>query len=95
MLHFLLLPVQYVPAKFTDKYLDRDFAYNIKLEDSDGKEWPVQLKGRSCVGGLDLTKGWCMFTKEKMLENGDILVFELIRKDDILLKVSVFQSTMV
>ncbi|TXG64422.1 hypothetical protein EZV62_011416 [Acer yangbiense] len=85
----------YVPAKFTNKYLERDFAYNIKLEDSDGKEWLVQIKGRSCCGGSDLTKGWCLFTKEKMLENGDILVFELIRKDNILLKVSVFQSTMV
>ncbi|KAL5855698.1 hypothetical protein ACOSQ4_005500 [Xanthoceras sorbifolium] len=84
----------YVPAKFTDKYLRRNSIYIIKLVDSDGKEWPVRIKGR-LAGGSELTKGWCTFVKDKKLETGDILVFELIRKEDILLKVSVFHSTIV
>ncbi|KAL5790789.1 hypothetical protein ACOSQ2_005677 [Xanthoceras sorbifolium] len=76
--------LMYVPAKFANKHLSRDTKF-VKLQDSIGKEWPVQIAWRQ-KDGLDLTK-------EKNLEKGDMCVFELIRKNDILLKVSVCHPT--
>ncbi|KAH7575169.1 hypothetical protein JRO89_XS02G0057300 [Xanthoceras sorbifolium] len=83
----------YVPINFASKYLSRD-AIIIKLEVSDGREWPVQLTWRQ-NGSVDLTKGWGGFSKENNLEGGDICLFEIIRMEDIRLKVSVFHSSVV
>ncbi|KAL5788449.1 hypothetical protein ACOSP7_005398 [Xanthoceras sorbifolium] len=83
----------YVPMNFASKYLSRD-AIIIKLQVSDGREWPVQLTwGQN--GSVDLTKGWSGFSKENNLEKGDICLFEIIRMEDILLKFSVFHSSAV
>ncbi|KAI9182213.1 hypothetical protein LWI28_023175 [Acer negundo] len=80
----------YIPVKFARKYLSRD-AKIIKLQVSDGREWPVQLFWRQNGSG-DLVTGWPAFSKENNLEDGDVCLFELIRTDDFLLKVSVFHS---
>ncbi|KAK2665202.1 hypothetical protein Ddye_003776 [Dipteronia dyeriana] len=82
----------YVPVKFANKYLSKDLEY-IKLQASDGKEYPVQIIWKQ-NNGVSFRKGWAGFSRDKNMEEGDICVFELVRmKEDILLKVSVFHET--
>lgn len=78
--------VQYVPTKFYRKYLSREVKW-IKIQDCDGAEWPVSIKWPN--HGCLIKGGWYKFLQEKDLEEGDICVFELIRNNDIVLKVSV------
>ncbi|KAK0581877.1 hypothetical protein LWI29_019058 [Acer saccharum] len=80
----------YMPVKFAGKYLSRE-AKIIKLKVSNGREWPAQLYWRQS-GSCDIIMGWSTFSKENNLKEGDVCLFELIRKEDILLKVSVFHS---
>ncbi|KAL5788447.1 hypothetical protein ACOSP7_005396 [Xanthoceras sorbifolium] len=81
----------YMPVEFANKYLSRDVKL-INLQVSEGREWPVQIAWRYW-GGPDLTRGWARFLKDNNLKKDDICVFELIRKKDILLKVSVFHPS--
>ncbi|KAH7575165.1 hypothetical protein JRO89_XS02G0056600 [Xanthoceras sorbifolium] len=77
----------FVPAKFANKYLTRDVHVKfIKLQTSDGREWPVQIIWKH--NGVSLRKGWAEFSSNKKMKEGDICVFELVRMEDILLKVS-------
>ncbi|KAI9182689.1 hypothetical protein LWI28_027902 [Acer negundo] len=80
----------YVPAEFASKYFSRDVKI-IKLQVPDGREWPVQLFWRHNES-VDIITGWSAFSKENNLEEGDVCLFELIRMEDFLLKVSVFHS---
>ncbi|KAK1560332.1 hypothetical protein Q3G72_025346 [Acer saccharum] len=81
----------YVPFEFAKKYLISRDAKLIKLQDRDGREWPVNFR-KAVVGGGDFIRGWAKFTKDKNLKEGDICMFELIKKKNIVLKVSVFQN---
>ncbi|KAL5788442.1 hypothetical protein ACOSP7_005391 [Xanthoceras sorbifolium] len=79
---------QYVPI-FADKYMSSRNAKFIKLQVPDGREWPVQISW-SRSAGPDSTKGWQhSHFRENNLKEGDLCEFELIRKKDNLLKVSV------
>ena len=82
-----MLFLQYVPTEFGRKYLKRK---SIKLEDSTGRQWLL-----SCLfnGGrnIRLSKGWNEFVEEKNLKEGDVCVFELVQREDVVLKVSIFQ----
>ncbi|KAL5790791.1 hypothetical protein ACOSQ2_005679 [Xanthoceras sorbifolium] len=81
----------YVPYEFAVKYLSRDANF-IKLRDQGGREWPVRVIWRDCGGPFMRFKWkqWDEFSKEKNLEVGDIWLFEIIRKEDYLMKISVF-----
>ncbi|KAK3195657.1 hypothetical protein Dsin_026967 [Dipteronia sinensis] len=84
----------YVPLEFSKKYFIGRDTKLIKLRDHDGKEWAVELsRYRPKGGGGDLTHGWTKFSNDKNLKEGDICMFELIRKKNIVLKVSVFHSS--
>ena len=80
-----------MPFEFAKKYLINRDAKLIKLQDRDGREWPVNFR-KSVVGGGDFIRGWTKFSKDKNLKEGDICMFELIRKKNIALKVSVIQN---
>ncbi|KAI9180318.1 hypothetical protein LWI28_003562 [Acer negundo] len=79
----------YVPFEFAKEYLISRDAKLIKLQDRDGREWPVNFR-KAVGGGGDFNGGWAKFSKDKNLKEGDICMFELIRKKNIVLKVSVF-----
>ena len=55
--------------------------------------WPVKLYiyeqsvGSSCV----IFAGWSAFARENTLQVGDVCVFELILKDDVVLEVHIFR----
>lgn len=82
---------QYVPLGFASKYLSGHLF--VKLETCDGKQW----RGRCCEhrGGSSKsgkTVGWGQFCRDNKLEEGDVCVFELIKRKPVVLKVSIFHS---
>ncbi|XP_059435271.1 B3 domain-containing transcription factor VRN1-like [Corylus avellana] len=79
----------YVPLEFAGKYL-RGHRF-VKLETCDGKQWRARCYGSH--GGNSRsgkTIGWCQFCRDKDLEEGDVCVFELIKRNPVELKVSIF-----
>ncbi|KAH0977658.1 hypothetical protein GBA52_027377 [Prunus armeniaca] len=60
----------------------------IKLQSSDGRQWPVRCLYRG--GRAKLSQGWYEFTLENNLGEGDVCVFELLKIKEVVLKVTVF-----
>ncbi|KAJ0077252.1 hypothetical protein Patl1_36241 [Pistacia atlantica] len=81
----------YVPSKFANKYLTRDVNF-VKLQLPNGSECMIKICWR-LFGGFNLTRGWAEIAKTLNLEKGDICIFELIKREDFLLNVSVFYAT--
>lgn len=77
-----------MPAVFAREYIrGREF---VKLQAPDGEEW----HGRCCYRSTSSTtigKGWSTFCKVNNLKEGDACVFELIKREDVVLKVSIFR----
>jgi hypothetical protein len=81
--------VQYVAAEFAIKYLTgHEF---VKLQTSDGKQWHARCYDHAhSSSGKNIGKGWIEFCRDNNLEEGDVCVFELIRRNPVVLKVSIF-----
>ncbi|KAK1559151.1 hypothetical protein Q3G72_011214 [Acer saccharum] len=77
-----------VPSKFAKNCFSRD-PKCIKVQDSDGREWPGTTTWYgSCGYIINLAE----LIREKNLKGGDICIFELIKVEE-LLKVSVFYAS--
>lgn len=63
----------------------------IKLQISDGRQWPVRCLYRG--GRAKLSQGWFEFSLENNLGEGDVCVFELVATKDVVLQVTVFRIT--
>lgn len=83
-MHFFSL-VQHIPSSFAQKYLNR--SGSIMLQISDGPWWLVRCINEG--NGAKLSQGWREFVLDNSLEEGDVCVFELISKEDIMLKLKV------
>lgn len=81
-----------MPVKFANKYWSKNTKF-IKIRASHGREFLVDIAWRP-AGGFDLARGWPEISKEEDLRKGDICVYELIRENDILLKLSVFHANL-
>lgn len=84
----LFLFVQYVPAKFAKEFFRRD-TKSIKILVSNENEKPHQINWIQ-NGGFVFTMVGIM--KSKKLKEGDICIFELIRKNNFLLKLYVLKG---
>ncbi|KAH9695825.1 B3 domain-containing transcription factor VRN1 [Citrus sinensis] len=80
----------YVPAKFANEFFSRD-AQSVKVQVLNETERSLHIHWRH-KGGFFLSKGWAELSKDKKLAEGDICVFQLIRKEDVLLKLSIFHA---
>jgi len=77
-----------VPVSFVSSDMEQD-RQSATLVVSD-KSWPVRLsRGRRHVRMF--TQGWPLFCRENALKVGDVCVFELVERNDFVLKVSVFR----
>lgn len=83
--------VQFIPIKFVNNYLCEVPKF-IKVQASDGREWSIQTR-YSHTGALYLSGGWPGFVVDMNLDRGDICIFELIKMDDVIMKVSVFSAS--
>ncbi|KAL7193193.1 hypothetical protein ACSBR2_024910 [Camellia fascicularis] len=63
----------------------------VKLQVSD-KLWPVNLISYQSSSSAMLRGGFTAFAKEQSLQVGDVCIFELIDRDDDVLKVSIFRN---
>lgn len=77
-----------MPSSFAEKYLGGISGF-ITLQVSSGGKWPVR-----CIwsnGSAKLSKGWPEFVRDNLLEEGDVCIFELIKMEEIVLKVTIFR----
>lgn len=65
---------------------------NLSKYRLDGREWSIQTR-YSHTGALYLSGGWPGFVVDMNLDRGDICIFELIKMDDAIMKVSVFSAS--
>ncbi|KAK7818810.1 b3 domain-containing transcription factor vrn1 [Quercus suber] len=82
--------IMYVPVQFAVKYLRQPKI--VKLQTSNGKQWPAKciLRDRAS-SAMNIGRGWTVFSRDNNLEEGDVCVFELIKKQPVVLKVSIFR----
>ncbi|KAF8410594.1 hypothetical protein HHK36_003126 [Tetracentron sinense] len=84
-----LLTEVYVPSFFSKKYLKAKHV-NATLRVSDGRTWAVHYSFQETRGRL--YRGWKAFVLDNYLREGDVCVFELVKKNDIELKVVIFRG---
>ncbi|XP_039173745.1 B3 domain-containing protein Os11g0197600-like [Eucalyptus grandis] len=79
---------QNLPASFIGMHLKGD-SRDITLQVSDGQKWRVR-----CLlfnGKGKISRGWREFVADNKLEIGDVCIFELLQREDIVLKVTIFR----
>ena len=82
--------MQYVSTEFAKKYVQRKIS--VKLQDSGGKRWPCQFRFRDGSAiPKTISKGWKSFVRDNGIKVGDVCVFELINRMNVVLKVSIFR----
>ncbi|KAL4595853.1 hypothetical protein ACB092_12G122100 [Castanea dentata] len=80
----------YIPARFAITHLCGPQI--AKLETSDGRQWSVNCHKRGrLTSAMNLGRGWTVFSRENSLEEGDVCVFELIKRKPVVLSVSIFR----
>lgn len=86
----------YVPANFAYRFVNQNVK-SIKLRGSNAElnlprsDKSVRIWWRGS-GGFYLTRGWMKFSMYKNLKDGDICIFKLINRNDVLLELSVFPA---
>ncbi|KAK7839283.1 b3 domain-containing transcription factor vrn1 [Quercus suber] len=81
--------LNYVPAGFAKNYIGSD--QTVKIQTSDKKHWSFQCNyhhGASKV--MRMGNGWSAFSKDNNLQEGDVIVFEVIKRMPIVLGISIF-----
>ncbi|KAG5535739.1 hypothetical protein RHGRI_023487 [Rhododendron griersonianum] len=74
-----------IPSSFRNKYMEKD-RQCATLVASD-RSWPVKTDKT----GQKFYHGWSTFCRENTLKVDDVCVFELIEKNDFVLKVTIFR----
>ncbi|XP_056159254.1 B3 domain-containing protein REM13-like [Syzygium oleosum] len=93
--HVLILPNHMngklnIPWKFIKTYIREDQRMVTLL--TSGRSWEVKFQGYRRFHIACLTAGWSTFAREACLRRGDACVFELIDRDNIVFRVSIFSS---
>ncbi|XP_042517269.1 uncharacterized protein LOC122091409 isoform X2 [Macadamia integrifolia] len=78
-----------VPLEFSRKHFS-DGLHRVILRLPNGSTWPARFLFRSRIKAL-LSGGWNAFARENVLLEGDCCVFEVFKKKNIELKVSIFR----
>ncbi|KAK3420100.1 hypothetical protein EUGRSUZ_G00890 [Eucalyptus grandis] len=79
-----------IPSEFFRKHVKKN--KQVATLSYLDRSWQVKLKSYDHRGMAFLTSGWPSFTRETGLRLGDVCVFELIDRDDIVFRVSIFSS---
>lgn len=80
--------MQQVPTNFAEKHFSGLERY-VCLESSDGRKWSVGCLYRP-RRALFLSGGWSAFLLDNNIEEGDVCAFELVNREDNVLKVTVY-----
>ncbi|XP_039172875.1 uncharacterized protein LOC120295653 [Eucalyptus grandis] len=79
-----------VPCKFFGKHVQKNKQF-VTLRYSD-RSWQVKLRSYEHRRMAFLSTGWSSFMRETGLHISDVCVFELIDRDDIMFRVSMFNN---
>ncbi|XP_054817121.1 B3 domain-containing protein REM19-like [Prosopis cineraria] len=63
----------------------------MKLQDSNGQKWAINFH-RAGAGSIRIGKGWIRFARANGVKEGDVCVFELIRRKNFGFRVTIFAS---
>lgn len=81
---FLLVLLEVIPKEFARKYLS-DEVGSISIQTENGKKWSLLYRWNE---GNDevayISRGWRDFVEENLLKPGDVVFFEVIKKDKFL-----------
>ncbi|KAI9127753.1 hypothetical protein K1719_000746 [Acacia pycnantha] len=89
--HNLYNSIVYVPASFAVKYLGEGSG-KIRLENVKGKQWEARCLHKNGSGnGMSIGEGWGKFKMDNEVKEGDVCVFELVKRRDIVLRVQIFR----
>ncbi|KAI4322054.1 hypothetical protein L6164_021777 [Bauhinia variegata] len=81
----------YVPTWFAKEYLRG--VVSLHLENSNGKRWKVGCHSpNSRSSALRIGKGWRDFARDNHLQEGDVCVFELIKRKQVVIQVTVYHA---
>ena len=81
---FLLVLLEVIPKEFAGKYLS-DEVGSISIQTENGKKWSLLYKwSESDDEDAYISRGWRDFVEENLLKPGDVVFFELIKKDKFL-----------
>lgn len=82
----------YVTSNFAPKYLKPNAP--IKIQNSDGEEWEVFgiVHDAKASSAMKLTRRFSIFQRDNNLSPGDYCVFELIKNNPVMLKVTMFRA---
>ncbi|CAL5369572.1 unnamed protein product [Camellia sinensis] len=81
--------VMNIPSRFLKSYMEKDRESVILLVSD--QSWPVKvIRSRKSV--CNFSGGWRVFRRENTLKPGDVCIFELVDRNDFVLKVSIFRS---
>jgi len=78
--------MQRVPVAFMREYFEKQ---QVVMLEFGNKSWRVELTGAIPT---KLSGGWSQFAKECKLEPGNVCVFELINKEDVVFAVHIFRG---
>ncbi|XP_034223788.1 B3 domain-containing transcription factor VRN1-like [Prunus dulcis] len=79
-----------VPIRFARSFVKlRKQTVTLQVRE---RSWPVNLIGWNKESSAKLSGGWPAFATENCLRGGDVCTFELIERNDIVLKVHIFRN---
>ncbi|OIW12728.1 hypothetical protein TanjilG_24661 [Lupinus angustifolius] len=90
----LIKPVNVVESSMSLPNMDGYFEkknMNVTLEHGE-RSWKVKLLGSNNSACRRFSAGWCLFASESELQPGDVCIFELINREDVVFKVHVFKG---
>ncbi|KAI3983392.1 hypothetical protein MKX01_013459 [Papaver californicum] len=79
----------YIPNSFAKKHLPQAIK-TVVVRNSEDRVWTLQYWIRDC--GAQISTGWTSLRRDLGLTEGDICVFELLKKKDTEMRVSVFRE---
>ncbi|KAF8405108.1 hypothetical protein HHK36_010006 [Tetracentron sinense] len=82
-----LLYIYNIPFCFAKRYFKG--LQNVTLRVLDGRTWPVWCTYRN--KNAKIYRGWKAYVQDNYLEEGDVCVFELIKRKHVELKVTIFR----
>ncbi|XP_062152445.1 B3 domain-containing transcription factor VRN1-like [Alnus glutinosa] len=79
----------YVPVEFSIKYLSGHDEF-VELQTCDGRQWRARCGDHR--GNSAKNIGWAQFLGDNNLKEGDVCVFELLKRKPVVLNVSIFHA---
>ncbi|KAJ7950732.1 B3 domain-containing protein [Quillaja saponaria] len=80
-----------LPGDFLKEHFEHQRQHKDLMLQVGDRNWPIKLLIYPKHGSGWLSAGWSAFTKENNLQVGDVCVIELIKRDEVVLKVSIFR----